>query len=356
MAVFATSISGSGQRATLTNGEDVYVAAGVTVGSDNGSAILSATGTSSYHNAIIAGNVVAQIHGIFLGYQGTDAGQSLTIRAGAELIGFDGYAAAIFGHTSTANNAGSIFGGYGGLNMVSNTGGASSLTNTGSIEGGFYGIYSSNASGQTLAVTNSGTIKSSNADGYAFFEQGASPDKITNDGQVTGTVSLGNGADTYDGRKGHVKGVVYGNGGDDRLYGGTENNTLHGGADNDRLFGGGGNDTLTGDIGNDRFYFTADLKSAGIDKVTDFSNKNGEDDRIYLDDAVFKALGASVTSGEFLKVSSGHSAKQSDDHLIYNTKDGSLWYDADGSGKGAAVHIATLTNKADISFHDFFIA
>ena len=43
------------------------------------------------------------------------------------------------------------------------------------------------------------------------------------------------------------------------------------------------------------------------------------------------------------------------DRLIYNDKTGVLSYDADGSGSGAAIEIATLSNKAKLVHTDFWV-
>ena len=47
---------------------------------------------------------------------------------------------------------------------------------------------------------------------------------------------------------------LYGNDGDDTLYGGAREDTLYGGNDDDTLYGGAGNDTLYGGVGDDTLY------------------------------------------------------------------------------------------------------
>ena len=51
----------------------------------------------------------------------------------------------------------------------------------------------------------------------------------------------------------------------------------------------------------------------------------------------------------------GVTALDSDDYLLYNTTTKALYYDADGSGAGAAVQFATLTNIATVRASDFVV-
>ena len=135
--------------------------------------------------------------------------------------------------------------------------------------------------------------------------------------------------------------------------GGNANDKLTGDNKANEFDGSLGKDILTGKGGKDHFVFSTALGSGNVDTVKDF--KHGTD-KIDLDDAIFAKLGPSVSSGEFLKVSSGHAARQKDDRLIYNTTDGGLWYDKDGSGNGAAIKFAVLTGSPDnLSHQDFSI-
>ncbi len=149
------------------------------------------------------------------------------------------------------------------------------------------------------------------------------------------------GKDLLKGDAGNDK--VYGGLGDDMLYGGAGNDILKGDADNDVLFGEAGNDKLYGGAGNDIFVFNKKAsKAANFDRIYDF--KSGQD-KLFLDNAVFKKLGALGTFDVPAKLdatmfATGR-AKDRNDHLVY--KSGILYYDADGSGKGAAVEIVKLS-------------
>ncbi|MBB4039986.1 VCBS repeat-containing protein [Microvirga flocculans] len=144
----------------------------------------------------------------------------------------------------------------------------------------------------------------------------------------------------------------------DVLKGGKGKDVFKGGAGNDKLSGGLGNDTLYGGSGKDVFVFdTKPSKSANKDQIADFSVK---DDGIWLDNAVFTKLGkaGSETKPAQLKkefFTIGSKAKDKNDYLVYDNKKGVLYYDADGSGKGKAVEIATLSKNLKMTYKDFFV-
>ena len=68
--------------------------------------------------------------------------------------------------------------------------------------------------------------------------------------------------------------------------------------------------------------------------------------------AIFGALGSGIEANEFGFGSSATSASQ---RLVFNQNNGQLLYDADGSGEGAAVQFASLSNKPEISANDFLV-
>jgi Ca2+-binding RTX toxin-like protein len=140
-----------------------------------------------------------------------------------------------------------------------------------------------------------------------------------------------------------VKNILNGGDGNDILNGGDGVDTLKGGGGNDTLKGGGGNDTLTGGGGADIFVFD---KLIGRDTLTDF---NLSLDEIHFDGSIFTSLSSGITAENFVKAAS---ASEADDYLIYNTSNNYLYYDADGSGGGAMIHIATL--NVDITSHASF--
>jgi len=147
----------------------------------------------------------------------------------------------------------------------------------------------------------------------------------------------------------------------DTLAGGAGNDTLLGGAGDDRLAGEAGKDALTGGTGMDIFVFdsaVARRNNANIDTISDFRAK---DDSFWLDNAVFKGLGkkgsikkpAGLTKDAFFKGAAAHDAS---DRIIVS-KNGKIYYDADGTGSQAKIHIATVAKAAvkAMGHGDFFV-
>ena len=138
--------------------------------------------------------------------------------------------------------------------------------------------------------------------------------------------------------------IINGTSGNDVLTGTTSADTLNGGT---------GNDTLTGGLGNDTFIFNSALNStSNRDTITDFSHS---DDTIQLSKSVMSALGTLGTlSANDFKLST--QTLDSSDRIIYNQTSGALFYDADGSGRSAALQIALLDSRpAGIDYTDFTI-
>jgi Ca2+-binding RTX toxin-like protein len=143
--------------------------------------------------------------------------------------------------------------------------------------------------------------------------------------------------------------------GDDAVNGGAGNDTLVGGTGNDRLAGGTGVDSMTGGLGTDSFVF-AESGTANADRITDFVSGSNE---IALDDFHFTSIGAAgdfaAGDGRFWAAAGATSGHDANDRVIYNTSTGSLYYDADGSGAGAAQLIATFTGNPAVAATDITV-
>lgn len=118
------------------------------------------------------------------------------------------------------------------------------------------------------------------------------------------------------------------------------------------LLGRGGNDTLTGGLGDDVFYFDRALTAGSVsnlDRISDFANAAGNNDRIALDDAIFTKLTAAVVqAGGFLAANADGVAKDNNDFLVFETDTGKLYYDSNANIAGGAVQFATLSTYASL--------
>ena len=138
--------------------------------------------------------------------------------------------------------------------------------------------------------------------------------------------------------------------GDDEMAGGAGNDTLLGGAGKDHLNGNGGADrleggtginTARGEGGADVFVFNSDLGPANLTNVLDFRHGT---DKIELDRSVFTNLNAGSTLGApFFHSGAGATATFVEHRIIYDTANGNLYYDADGTGAAAQVLIGIVT-------------
>ncbi|MBD0414400.1 calcium-binding protein [Oryzicola mucosus] len=145
--------------------------------------------------------------------------------------------------------------------------------------------------------------------------------------------------------------TIDGKGGNDKLFGGRGNDVLLGGTGDDVLSGQHGNDIMTGGAGKDIFVFAA-KKSANIDHVTDFS---AADDTVHLENAILRGLPVGALAASAFAANAGGQAADADDRLIYDTDTGKLFFDADGDGVRAAIHIGTFYNKPTLSHLDFVV-
>ncbi|MGB3930769.1 MAG: Ig-like domain-containing protein, partial [Sphingobium sp.] len=133
--------------------------------------------------------------------------------------------------------------------------------------------------------------------------------------------------------------------------GNTKANELIGNSGNNILDGGLAADILTGGAGADQFRFSTALGASNVDTITDFSVV---DDTISLASAIFAAAEpAGVLQADAFAI--GAAAADASDRIIYNSATGQLFYDADGSGSGAAVVFATIGTGLALTSADFIL-
>jgi Ca2+-binding RTX toxin-like protein len=141
------------------------------------------------------------------------------------------------------------------------------------------------------------------------------------------------------------------------IVGNSAANVLSAGAGHDMLYGSLGNDTMAGGAGNDVFVFhTAPNAATNRDTITDFANVSGNNDTLYLDNAIFTKLGGGAVHAlnpAFFRA--GAAAADANDYIVYNKATGALFYDVNGSGAGGAVQFATLINKPTLTASDFVV-
>ncbi|MEQ1952104.1 calcium-binding protein [Mesorhizobium sp. CN2-181] len=128
---------------------------------------------------------------------------------------------------------------------------------------------------------------------------------------------------------------------------------ITGNAGDNRLEGREGNDTLRGLGGKDTFVFNTKLGAANVDTILDF---NVADDRFLLSDAIFTKLNTGVMLSGYFRANTTGLAQDSNDHIIYETDTGKLFYDADGLGGSAGVQFAKLAVGLALTYADFTIA
>ncbi|MBD1805023.1 calcium-binding protein [Microcoleus sp. FACHB-SPT15] len=157
------------------------------------------------------------------------------------------------------------------------------------------------------------------------------------------------------------KDTLIGGAGNDYLDGGEDNDLITGDAGNDRLVGFWGNDILIGGGGSDRFEFFSNASGTsssfammGVDVITDFTS--GQDKMVlYTDNNNFSGLSASRFSVAI--VTDNNQADKNRADIVYNSTNGSLFYNENGNGNGfgSGGQFATLAPNLTLTANDFII-
>jgi Ca2+-binding RTX toxin-like protein len=144
--------------------------------------------------------------------------------------------------------------------------------------------------------------------------------------------------------------ILTGTSSGNKLTGSSRSDKIDGKSGNDMLWGKGGNDILVGGSGKDSFSFDTKPGAKNVDVILDFSVK---DDTIRLNDLAFTKLKYGKLSSSSFVI--GDKALDSMNQIIYNKKTGALLYDADGTGKGAAIRFATVDAHLKMTSADFIV-
>jgi Ca2+-binding RTX toxin-like protein len=143
---------------------------------------------------------------------------------------------------------------------------------------------------------------------------------------------------------------LYGWAGNDSLFGGNDHDRLSGGVGNDLLVGNSGNDVMGGGAGADRFVFSS-VANNGHDHIVDF--EHGLDRLVFTGAQYGFAAGHVLTDAEFTV---GSAAVGTGAQFIWDAVAQKLYWDADGSGAGAAFELAIVTGDSVTKDDLFFTA
>lgn len=247
------------------------------------------------------------------------------------------------------------------------------VINTGTMNGGVYldggDDRMDNRKGTVIGMIHGGDGNDTflPGDGEETIEGGEGRDQIEFRGSTPITVDLGLSernsgraeGDSYSGIE-EVLGTalandrLYGSWFDDRLNGRGGDDRLEGRAGRDVLIGGEGADTLRGGSGSDRFVYQSSSEFG--DKIIDFTNARGNDDRFEFVNVRFMGTRDTGTiDSTAFRSGKTNAARDADDRFIFRTTDKTLWFDADGNGRAKAMMVADLNDDASLSHKDIVL-
>ncbi|MBC7905988.1 MAG: hypothetical protein H7Y60_04460 [Rhodospirillaceae bacterium] len=214
--------------------------------------------------------------------------------------------------------------------------GTSTLTIANQYDGAGHGIASITGHGQTLTIESTGLTGGTDS---AIIVSDDSDSIIT--GSTAGGDMLfgGAGNDTITGSTA----------GGEMMSGGAGTDTMTAYGAHNALAGGADADTLTGGTGVTVFHYND--ASEGGDTITNF--KAG--DKITVVSANFSGLTAGTLAASNFVSASGATAATAAATFLYDTASHTLSFDADGTGAGTAVTIATFSNNAAITSNDLLV-
>lgn len=157
-------------------------------------------------------------------------------------------------------------------------------------------------------------------------------------------------ADTLNGREGND--WLIGGGGDDILNGEADNDRLQGGIGVDTLDGGVGSDTYEGGLGADTFVFRN--IGGGVDAVFDFSSAQGDKLAFQASDFAPASAGA-LPAAQFIAGIGWSTPTTAEETLVYDTSNGYLYYDANGSAIGGQTLVSIITGAPVLTASDFLL-
>jgi Ca2+-binding RTX toxin-like protein len=133
--------------------------------------------------------------------------------------------------------------------------------------------------------------------------------------------------------------------------GNTLANVIVGNSGSNLIYGAGGNDTLTGGAGPDRFDFRGYTASFGVDTITDYTPGV---DALYIARAGFNSV-LYVGDEVYVRTGAAPSPEGTGPQFLYNTANGDLSFDRDGTGAAAAVKFAVIAGAPALTGSDFVV-
>jgi Ca2+-binding RTX toxin-like protein len=146
-----------------------------------------------------------------------------------------------------------------------------------------------------------------------------------------------------------IEGLAGSASGDD-LRGNATGNVLYGLGGDDALWGLGGIDILNGGAGADYFYYAT--AGDGLDTIQDFATGQDKMGILGANFALGSPGGVAIDSFRFV---SGAAANLATVQFGFDAGTLQFWYDADGTGAGGRVNLATLQAGATMAFTDVII-
>lgn len=309
------------------SGDTLEVLPDVSISTQNGSAV-SGAGPADVEDF---GFIVGEYCGIAVG--GASGTSHISVGGDGLAAGGDGGAGVVVDGAFDIVNHGEITD-----TMTSGGGitadGGGRLVNYGAIDGNYTGIWINDATADLATIINYGSISGDIKDA---FLGGTEADHIVNRGTIVGDVQLGNGGSMFNGRGGDVV--------DGTITGGTGADTIYLGSDGETVKGGGGHDVIYGGGGADVFEFTS-FQGRDNDHIISF---NPAVDTIEFYHSDFTALKAGATPA----FSIGTAPTSATDHLFYNSSNGWVYYDADGTGPKASDPVVNVGAHLALKASDF---
>ena len=186
--------------------------------------------------------------------------------------------------------------------------------------------------------------------------RGDADDDVLDGGSEDDFMWGGDGNDELLGQTGND--ILFGEDGDDQLSGASGDDSLDGGEGDDELAGGDGGDFLTGGYGSDLLaggpggdFFSFYSPSDGPDEIADFVSGI---DQIRLS---AEGFGGGLAAGAPVSLVSGSEpgASEAKGQFLYDTDDGRLLWDADGTGSEEPILVATLSNIPALAASDLYV-